>query len=167
MTASSARFTFTPAGQRRPMAGLSSHLRRGLAAGAIGGTAMSVSTNLEMRLRGREPSRVPVQTIERFLPLDLSRRQEERLVTVGHVVSSACFGLLRGLLEAAGAPAALANAVFAASAFSPDFVVIPATGGAPPPWRWRPVELVTSAVHHGVYGSITVAVYEWLGRRGG
>jgi hypothetical protein len=149
------------------MAGLSSHLRRGLAAGAIGGTTMSVSTNLEMRLRGREPSRVPVQTIERFLPLDLSRRQEERLVTVGHVASSAGFGLLRGLLEAAGTPAVLANAVFAVAAFSPDFVVIPATGGAPPPWRWRPVELVTSMLHHGVYASTTLGAYEWLRRRGG
>ena len=148
------------------MAGVTPHLRRGLAAGAIGGTAMSVATNLEMRIRGREPSRVPVQTIERFLPLDLSRRQEERLATVGHVISSAGFGLLRGLLEATSASAAFANAAFAAAAFSPDFVVIPAIGGAPPPWRWRLVELVTSAVHHGVYASTTVSVYEWLRRRG-
>jgi hypothetical protein len=131
----------------------------------VGGALMSVSTNVEMRLRGRPPSRLPVQNLERFLSIDLDKRQEERLVTVGHVVTSAGFGAARALIAKAPIADRVADGVFAVLAFAPDFVLIPATGGTAPPWRWRPAELGVSALHHGVYATATIAAYRRLERR--
>jgi hypothetical protein len=146
---------------------VSKQVRRGVVAGALGGALMSVSTNLEMRLRRRPPSRVPAQTLERFLPLALSERQQERLVTAGHVITSAGLGTLRGLLAMSGLSAGRADAAFAGLAFTPDFVVIPALGGTSAPWRWSRIELVVSGLHHSVYAAGTIAAYRWLAQRSG
>jgi hypothetical protein len=134
-------------------------IRRGLIAGTFGGALMSISTNVEMRVRRRPPSRVPAEAIERLLSINLGKRAEERLVTVGHVVTSAALGVIRGLLTGAGATAPVANAIFAATAFLPDFALMPALGTVEAPWRWRPVELATSAIHHAVYACGTIAAY--------
>lgn len=140
-------------------------LARGLLAGALGGALMSVSTNLEMRLRGRPPSRAPAQAIERLLPVDLDERQELRLVTVGHVLTSGLLGAVRGLLDVAGVSSRAGHGTFAALAVLPDFVLLPALGSVPPPWRWDRVEVATSALHHGVYAAGTALAYRALTRR--
>jgi hypothetical protein len=142
-------------------------LLRGAQAGAVGGTLMSVSTNAEMRLRGRPPSRLPAQALEHALGVDLNRRQEQRLVTVGHVLSSAGLGAARGMLGAAGLSPGRANLAFVPLAFLPDFVIMPVSGSAPPPWRWEPVEILTSLLHHSVYAAGTVGAHECLRRRRG
>lgn len=142
-------------------------IRRGMTAGAVGGALMSISTNSEMRIRGREPSRVPAKALQRLLPIKLSRRAEERFVTVGHVVSSAGLGAARGALALAPVSAVSADAGFTLLAFAPDFVLIPALGSAPPPWRWKATELGTSALHHGVYAATTSWAFRWLTRRAG
>jgi hypothetical protein len=142
--------------------GIGRALRDGVLAGGVGGAAMSVSTNVEMRLRGRPPSVVPVQTVERLLGLDLERSTEERLVTVGHVVSSALLGSVRGLLSLLALPEAARDVAFAASAFLPDFGLIPATGSVPPPWRWSASDVLVAAWHHAVYAAGTIAAYRRL-----
>jgi hypothetical protein len=140
-------------------------LVQGAEAGLIGGMLMSVSTNAEMRLRGRPPSRLPAQALERIIPIDLNRRQEQQLVTVGHILSSASLGMIRGLLSVSGLSRARAHLTFIPIAFLPDFVLMPLSGSTPEPWRWKPVEILTSAIHHSVYSLGTVAAYEWLQRR--
>jgi hypothetical protein len=137
-------------------------VRDGVLAGAAGGAAMSVSTNVEMRVRGRPPSVVPVQTVERLLGLDLDRATEERLVTLGHIGSSALLGTLRGLLGMLPAPGAVSDGAFALGSFLPDFVLIPAAGEVPPPWRWSATDVLVSAWHHGVYVAGTIAAYRRL-----
>lgn len=144
------------------LGGIGGALRAGLLAGAAGGVAMSVSTNVEMRLRRRPPSVVPVQAAERLVGLDLDRKTEERLATLGHVVSSAVLGGTRGLLSLLALPAAALDGAFAAGAFLPDFVLIPATGQVPPPWRWSATELIVAAWHHAAYAAVTVGTYHRL-----
>jgi hypothetical protein len=128
---------------------------------------MSVSTNTEMRIRGREPSRVPAKALQRVLPIKLSRRAEEWFVTIGHVISAAGLGAARGMVELAPVSRASANLGFTLLAFAPDFVLMPALGSAPPPWRWRKIELAISALHHGVYAAATSWSFRWLTRRAG
>jgi hypothetical protein len=123
---------------------------------------MTVTTNVEMRVRGRPPSVVPVQTMERVLGLDLPRNVEERLSTLGHVGTSALLGVGRSVLDGLAAAAGVRDALFAVAAFLPDFVLIPASGQVPPPWRWSATELAVSAVHHGTYAAVTVAAYRRL-----
>jgi hypothetical protein len=136
----------------------------GVLAGVFGGAVMSISTNTEMRLRKRPPSRVPAQTIERLLGIDLDARAEGFLTTAGHVATSAVLGAVRGVIDAAGVPRRLGAAAFAALAYLPDFVVIPALGNAPAPWRWSVADLATSALHHGVYAAGTNAAYARISR---
>jgi hypothetical protein len=137
----------------------------GVVSGALGGGAMSISTNAEMRLRGRPPSRVPAQTVERLVGIDLGERAEQLLTTVGHVVTSAALGLARGGLDAGLVGRRAGASAFAVLAYLPDFVVLPALGSAPPPWRWSVPDLATSALHHGVYASTTNLAYARLSRR--
>jgi hypothetical protein len=137
----------------------------GLLAGVAGGAAMSISTNTEMRLRGRPPSRVPAQTVERLVGIDLDERAEQLLTTAGHVATSAALGVVRGVIDAAGIPRGLGAAAFVSIAYLPDFVVIPALGNAPPPWRWSAIDLATSALHHGVYSAATTVAFARISRR--
>jgi hypothetical protein len=137
----------------------------GLLAGAVGGAVMSVSTNTEMRVRGRPPSRVPAQALERLLGLDLDEKTEVRLGTVGHLATSAVLGLVRAALDGGRLPGGAGAAVFTAIAYLPDFAIIPAVGDVPPPWRWTRVELGTSALHHAVYATGTNLAYARLSRR--
>jgi hypothetical protein len=138
-------------------------LVRGVVAGAVGGALMSVSTNLEMRWRGRLPSRVPAKAVERVLGVDLDERQERALVTAGHAITSGMLGAVRGAFDLAGVSTRAANASLASLVLLPDFVLLPALGSAPPPWRWDRVEIATSALHHGVYTAGTTLAYRLLG----
>ena len=137
-------------------------LRAGLLAGAAGGLAMTVSTNVEMRLRGRPPSVVPVQSVERLVGIDLDRNTEERLATIGHIVSSALLGSARGVLSLVALPAPVLDGLFAVGAFLPDFALIPATGQVPPPWRWSATDLTVAAWHHAAYAAVTIGAYHRL-----
>jgi hypothetical protein len=137
----------------------------GLLAGAAGGVAMSISTNAEMRLRGRPPSRVPAQAVERLVGIELGERAERVLTSVGHVATSAALGLVRGGLGALTPSSRLSGAAFAAIAYLPDFVLLPALGSAPPPWRWSAADIATSALHHAVYATNTNLAYARLSRR--
>jgi hypothetical protein len=137
----------------------------GVVAGGAGGALMSISTNAEMRLRRRPPSRVPAQTIERFLPVEFGEAAERRLTTVGHIATSAALGATRGVLGMAQIPHGLAASAFTTLAFLPDFVIVPALGDVAPPWRWPAVELGVSVLHHAVYAGATNLAYAAIERR--
>jgi hypothetical protein len=140
-------------------------LARGALAGLAGAAAMSVSTNAEMRLRGRKPSDAPAKTIERLLGITLrGRRKRMRAAAAGHVVASLGVGMARGGLDAAGVAPAAALAATAGLAMLPELVVVPATGAAPPPWEWSPEDAAISVLHHGVYVGTTVAAYRAMAR---
>jgi uncharacterized protein YndB with AHSA1/START domain len=148
--------------RRRRAAGA---LARGAVAGLAGAAAMSVSTNVEMRARGRSPSDAPAKTIERLLGTKIrGRRKRMRAAAAGHVVASLGVGLARGAMDAAGVPPAAAAAATAGLAMLPELVVVPATGAAPPPWRWSAEEAAISILHHGVYAGTVVAVYATMAR---
>src|SRR4051794_2126285 len=140
-------------------------LARGAVAGLAGAAAMSVSTNAEMRVRGRAPSDAPAKTIERLLRTKIrGRRRRMRAAAAGHVVASLGVGLARGALDAAGVPPVAAAAATAGLAMLPELVVVPATGAASPPWRWSGEEAAVSVLHHGVYVGTVVAVYAAMAR---
>jgi len=74
--------------------------------------------------------------------------------------------VVRGMLALTALPQAAQEAAFTAVAFSPDFVVIPASGDVPAPWRWGALELLISAVHHAVYATSAIVVFRALDARG-
>jgi transposase InsO family protein len=139
---------------------------RGLAAGFAGALAMSVSTNAEMRLRGRPPSDAPARALSRLLGVDAStRRRKTRLALAGHLATSLSLGAARGAMATAGVRPAPAGAALLGLALLPEVLAVPALGAAPPPWRWSATDACVSLLHHGVYAGTTNAVYGLLDRR--
>lgn len=142
-------------------------IRRGLAAGFAGAMAMSVSTNAEMRLRGRPPSDAPARVLSRLLRIDAStRRRKALLASGGHLATSLALGAARGAMAAAGMRPAPAGATLLGLALLPEILIVPALGASPPPWRWSANDSAISVLHHGVYAGVTNATYGMLERRG-
>jgi hypothetical protein len=126
-------------------------VRASLAAGAGGTVAITASTTIEMRLRGRPASSAPADAIERILRRRLDPRTRKVAGTAGHLVSGLVLGLPRALLRRAGIGEPLATALFLPVVWTPDLVVVPGLGVTDPPWRWGAVEIAISGLHHLAY----------------
>jgi hypothetical protein len=146
--------------------GLAAAVGKGLVAGLAGTVAMTASSTLEVRLRGRESSSAPARAASALLgvaPVD--ERGERRFNTLVHWGYGTAWGAARGVLAAVGlasAPAALAHL---ALVWGGQQVVLPATGTAPPATRWGAGEVAIDLWHHAVYAAATGAAYGWLDRR--
>lgn len=148
----------------------SRQVRNGVARGALAGFAgaivMSVSTHLEMSLRGRPPSDAPARALGRIFGLSTRGKQRKRqLALAGHLVTSVSIGAAGGALLGAHMGPAPTGAALFALAMLPEIVIVPALGAAPPPWRWRPVDWAVTVGHHGVYAGTTAATYARLDAR--
>ena len=135
----------------------------GLAAGAAGTAAMTASTTVEMKLRGRPPSQAPADAIERLTGWSPGTQEgRERLGTAAHAAFGTLLGLARGAIGALGLREPAASAAFLPIAWAPDLVVVPALGAADPPWRWGAAELAISGWHHVVYVAAAGVAHEAL-----
>lgn len=144
-----------------PVAGLG----RGIVAGLLGGVAMSASTTAEMRLTGREPSKVPVKGVERLLAIRArGEKGERRVTTVAHFAVSGLAGGAWGAIASAGLPTRLRAPLLYAVAAAPDVVAVPAMGLAPPPWRWTPADVARTVGHHAVFTVVTKAAFSRIER---
>lgn len=139
---------------------------KGLAAGVAGTAAMTVSSTLEAKLRGRQPSTTPARAASKVLgvaPVD--EQGEKRFNNLVHWGYGTGWGGARGLLGAVGlrgTPAAMAHL---GAVWGAEQVVLPATGAAPPATQWGAKEVAVDLWHHLVYVAATSAVYAWLDRR--
>ena len=148
------------------LAHTSSAVGRGLLAGLIGTVAMTVSSTVEAKLRGRGDSSSPADAAGVVLgvrPKDSSG--EQRFSTAVHWGYGTSWGAVRGLLGAAGLRGPTAAAAHLALVWGGEQVALPATGASPPAWRWGATEVAVDLWHHVVYACATSAAYEWLDRR--
>ena len=127
-------------------------LGRGLVAGAAGTAAITLSAVIEMKLRGRDASSVPEEVAAKLLRLEpKDERAAKRLGMLAHLANGLALGPLRPALAAADVREPAASAALFAVAWSPELVLVPATGASDPPWKWGAGELAISAVHHVAY----------------
>lgn len=139
---------------------------RGVAAGFAGAIAMSMSTNAEMRLRGRPPSDAPAQALSRLLGVSArGKRRRLQLALAGHLATSITLGAARGVMARRGVGSEPAGAALFTLALLPEVVVVPALGAAKPPWRWSAADTAISVLHHGIFAVTTNATYGWLAAR--
>jgi uncharacterized protein YndB with AHSA1/START domain len=122
----------------------------GMLAGLAGAAAMSLSTNAEMRLRGRPPSEARTKVL---------------LMTGGHFGTATSLGVVRALLDRLGLSPRKSGAVLFLLALTPEVAVVPALGAARPAWRWTPTEVGVSLLHHAVFAAATNATYGRLHER--
>lgn len=138
---------------------------RGLFAGAVGTAAMTASSTLEMKLRGREGSSAPADAAGKVLgvqPRDAAGTA--RFANVVHWAYGTSWGAVRGLAEVAGLHGTTATAAHFGMIWPSAMVMLPSLGVAPPPWKWGATELGIDALHHAVYAAATGVAFAALER---
>jgi hypothetical protein len=138
---------------------------KGLFAGAAGTAAMTVSSTLEARLRGRGASTTPAQAAAKVLGVEpkdeASRIRFNNIVHWGYGIG---WGSVRGLLAAAGLSGPAATAAHFGLVWGSEQVILPALDVAPPVTEWGVEEIAIDALHHVVYATGTGIAYSLLDR---
>lgn len=142
-----------------------SALGKGLFAGAVGTAAMTISSAIEQKARGRDPSTTPAEAVEKVLPIEAEEGQEEDLSTMIHFAYGTAWGAPRGLLSVVGVRSPFATAVHFAAVWGGALFALPKLRVAPPVREWGAKEIVIDGWHHIVYAVATGAAFGWLDRR--
>jgi hypothetical protein len=140
---------------------LACEVGRGVLSGLAGTAAMTVSSTLEMKLRGRPPSTTPAKAAERVLGIEARDQSgEARLGQVVHWQYGTGWGLLRALLGTVGVEGHLAApALHFAAVWGASLMALPVIGVAPPVAQWSPEEIAIDVLHHLVYVTAADAAY--------
>ena len=138
---------------------------KGLFAGAAGTAAMTISSTLEAKLRGRGASTAPAQAAAKVLgvePID-----EEAMAHFSNIVHwgyGTAWGGVRGLLTAAGLSGPASTAAHLGLLWGSEQVMLPALEVAPPLPEMGLKEASVDALHHLVYAAATGMAYSLLDR---
>jgi hypothetical protein len=144
---------------------VASSIGKGLVAGFAGTAAMTISSTLEARLRGRAPSTAPARATTKVLGISSFEDSvaQARFNDVSHWGYGTGWGVIRGLLDAAGLSPRKATAAHGAAVWGSAQVTLPALDIAPPAIFWPKEEIAIDAFHHAVYALATAVAYELLG----
>jgi hypothetical protein len=144
---------------------LASSIGKGLVAGFAGTAAMTISSTLEARLRGRTPSTAPARATAKVLGIASFEDSvaQARFNDLSHWGYGTGWGVIRGLLDAAGLPPRKATAAHGAAVWGSAQVTLPTLDIAPPAIFWPKQEIAIDAFHHTVYALATGIAYELLG----
>jgi hypothetical protein len=140
---------------------LATAIGRGLVAGVAGTAAMTISSTLEARLRGRAFSTAPARATAKVLGIrefesDLAQARWNDLSHWGYGTG---WGVLRGLLGATGLSPRQATLAHGAAIYGAAQVTLPALEIVPPSIYWGAKEIAVDALHHAVYAAATGAAY--------
>jgi hypothetical protein len=150
--------------ERHGLRALPAAVGDGLAAGAAGTAAMTLSSTLEMRRRGREPSTVPARAAAKLLGVEPTGEAERpRFANLVHWAYGTGWGAVRGFIGAADARGPRAAALFFGTVWATELVTLPLLDiGVPPVSRWSAEEIGIDALHHLLYAAGTSVVYDRL-----
>ena len=137
---------------------------QGLLAGFAGTAAMTVSSTLEARLRGREPSSAPARATAKVLGIKEFEDPvaQARFNDLSHWGYGTGWGVLRGLLGATGLSARAATVAHGAAIYGSAQVTLPALEIAPPSVFWAKEEIAIDAFHHAVYAVAAGLAYQLI-----
>ena len=143
---------------------IANSIGRGLVAGLAGTAAMTASSTLEARLRGRAHGTTPARATAKLLGItafadDLAQARFNDLAHWGY---GTAWGILRGVLDAAGLPPRTATAAHGAAVWGSAQLMLPALEITPPSIFWGKEEVALDAVHHAVYAIATGIAYGLL-----
>jgi hypothetical protein len=129
---------------------------RGLVAGLVGVTVMTLAEKAEQFFSGRPSSFVPAHTLERLLGLP-TRPDEQRvwLNWTMHWGQGILLGALRGVMAQRGIRGPMGSFLFMNLRLLNDQTVENATGVGSPPWTWPTDEQAIDLLHKAVYAFAT------------
>lgn len=137
----------------------------GIAAGAAGVAAMTVTEKVEQAFTGRSDSIVPGRTLQALLGVQAQYADGDRAFNLGmHWGQGALLGAVRGVMARAGYRGLAGSLVFSAARLTADQSLENGTGVGTPPWTWPRTELAVDVAHKLVYGLVTGAVADALVR---
>ena len=144
--------------------GLAGAIGTGVLAGLAGTAAMTVSSTLEAKLRGRAFSSAPAEAAARVLGIREfeSAAAKSRFSNLVHWGYGTGWGVARGLLGAAGLRGAAATPAHFATVWGSALVTLPTLDVAPPVTMWGREEVAIDVFHHAVYAVATGLAYEAL-----
>jgi hypothetical protein len=145
---------------------LSAAIGKGLVAGFAGTAAMTVSSTLEARWRGRAASSAPARATAKVLGIRSfeDATAEARFNDLSHWGYGTGWGVLRGLLAGVGLSPRAATAAHGAAIYGAAQVTLPALEIAPPVVFWPKEEIAIDAFHHAVYATATGLAYKLIDR---
>jgi hypothetical protein len=140
------------------------NIGKGLVAGFAGTAAMTVSSTIEQKLRGRPPSTAPADATAKVLGIEkfTTPAAHDRFSNLVHWGYGTGWGVLRGLLDTAGLRPVAASVAHGAAVYGSAQVMLPALEVAPPSYLWPKEEVAIDAWHHLVYAAATGAAYALL-----
>ena len=145
---------------------LATAIGRGLVSGLAGTAAMTISSTVEARLRGRAFSTAPARATAKALGIrefdsDLAQARWNDLSHWGYGTG---WGVLRGLLGVTGLSPRAATVTHGAAIYGAAQVTLPALDVVPPSIFWGAKEIAIDAFHHMVYAAVTGAAHTALTR---
>jgi hypothetical protein len=148
---------------------VASSIGKGLVTGFAGTAAMTVSSTVEARLRKRQPSTAPARATAKALGIASFEDAiaQARFNDLSHWGYGTGWGVVRGLLDAAGLPPHKATAAHGAAIWGSAQITLPALEVAPPAVFWPKEEIAIDAFHHAVYAIATGITYELLSSSNG
>jgi hypothetical protein len=147
-----------------PVDGLAKAIGRGLVAGFAGTAAMTVSSTLEARWRGRASSTAPARATAKVLGIASFEDPiaEARFNDLSHWGYGTGWGVVRGLLGATPLPPRAATALHGGAVWGSAQVTLPALDIAPPSVFWGAKEIAIDLLHHTVYALAAGLAHERL-----
>ena len=146
---------------RNVVSTVASSVGKGLVAGLVGTAAMTVSSSLEARIRHRAASSAPARATAKVLGIkefedDIAAA---RFNDLSHWGYGTMWGVVRGLLGAAGLSPRAATAAHGAAVWGSAAVTLPALEVAPPFVFWGRREVAIDLWHHAVYATAAGLAY--------
>jgi hypothetical protein len=145
---------------------LAASVGKGLLAGLVGTAAMTVSSSIEARLRGRAASSAPARATAKVLGI---KEFEDAIAAarfndLSHWGYGTSWEIVRGMLAAAGLSPKAATAAHGAAVWGSAQAILPALEVAPPFVFWGKKEVAIDLWHHAVYASATGLAYRLVDR---
>jgi len=145
---------------------LADDIGKGIFAGLAGTAAMTISSTLEAKLRGRQPSTAPAKAATKALGIETFEDGEAyaKFSNLVHWGYGTGWGVARGVLRAFGLSPRLATPAHFVALWGSAIVTLPKLDAAPPVTKWGKEEVAIDLFHHLVYVTAAAAAYELLER---
>jgi hypothetical protein len=130
---------------------------KGVVAGVAGTAAMTVSSTVEAKLRGRALSDAPARATAKMLGIKEfeDARAKARFSDLSHWGYGTGWGIARAIMREFGLGPKLATSAHFAAVWGSELVMLPALEVAPPAVFWRKEEVAIDVFHHLVYATAT------------
>jgi len=139
---------------------------KGVAAGLVGTAAMTLSSTLEAKLRGRAFSTAPAKAATRALGIETfdDGAAYARFSNLVHWSYGTGWGVARGLMRALGISPRLATPAHFVGLWGSALYSLPKYEVAPPVIEWEAKDIAIDVFHHLVYVGTTALAYELIDR---